>query len=148
MTEHVTHLRIIFGLLRANKLFLKRTKCTFGRLEVAYLGHIVHKSGVAVDQTKIEAIRCWPKPHSVRTLRGFLGLTSYYWKYIKDYGIVAAPLTSMLRRNSFSWNPESELAFERLKDALSNSPVLALPDFTATFIVECDASGSGIGATL
>ena len=68
--------------------------------------------------------------------------------FIKDYGIIAAPLTSMLRRNSFSWNPESELAFERLKDVLSNSPVLALPDFTATFIVECDASESGIGAIL
>ncbi|KAL4579110.1 hypothetical protein LXL04_015245 [Taraxacum kok-saghyz] len=147
-TEHVAHLRSIFELLRAHQLCLKRTKCTFGSQEVAYLGHIVNASGVSVDQTKIEAIREWPKPHNVRTLQGFLGLTGYYRKFIQDYGIIAGPLTSMLRRNKFLWGPESELAFGKLKDMLSNSPVLALPDFTTDFVVECDASGSGIGAIL
>lgn len=122
--DHVAHLRIVFELLRKHKLFLKRTKCTFGSREVVYLGHIVHGNGVAVDQTKIEAIRDWPKPHNIRTLRGFLGLTGYYRKFIRDYGIIAGPLTGMLRRNSFMWGPESELAFTQLKEALSNSQFL------------------------
>lgn len=75
------------------------------------MGHIVHQTGVSVDQSKISAIREWPKPYNIRTLRGFLGLAGYYRKFIKDYGIIAAPLTGMLRRNGFTWSEESESAF-------------------------------------
>jgi len=146
--DHINHLQMVFGLLRAHRLFLKKSKCAFGRKEVAYLGHVIHQQGVSVDQSKIAAIQEWPKPHNVRALRGFLGLAGYYRKFIKDYGIIAAPLTSMLRRNAFQWATESESAFTNLKRALSESPVLALPDFSVIFVVECDAPGTGIGAIL
>ena len=110
--------------------------------------HIIHEDGVSVDQSKILAIQEWPKPHNIQILRGFLGLAWFYRKFIRNYGIIAAPLTGMLRRNWFVWSDESDTAFTFLKQALSESPVLALPKFTITFIAKCDASGSGVGTVL
>lgn len=145
---HVQHIRTVLSLLRMHRLYLKRSKCSFGQLQVAYLGHVIQHSGVAVDQSKISAIKEWPQPRTMRALRGFLGLSGYYRKFIKNYGIISTPLTSLLRRNSFVWDDKATEAFEALKKALSESPVLALPDFDSEFVIECDASGSGIGAVL
>jgi hypothetical protein len=84
----------------------------------------------------------------VRTIRGFLGLTGYYRKFIQSYGDIAAPLTQLLKREAFSWMPVATAAFEALKVALTSALVLQLPDFSKTFIVDCDASGAGFGAVL
>jgi transposase InsO family protein len=145
---HLGHLAITLGLLRENKLFAKRTKCKFGCLEVDYLGHIVSSEGVRADQGEIQAMIEWPLPKTVKALRGFLGLTGYYRKFIKNYGTIAAPLTSLLKKNSFEWNTDAEHAFQLLKEAVTQAPVLALPNFTEPFVIECDASGIGVGAVL
>jgi hypothetical protein len=79
---------------------------------------------------------------------GFLGLVGYYRKFIQDFGIIAAPLTKLLKKEGFKWCPDADSAFQTLKKALSSAPVLQLPDFEQSFIVDCDASGSGFGAVL
>jgi hypothetical protein len=90
----------------------------------------------------------WPFPSTLKSLRGFLGLTGYYRKFIKGYDSIAAPLTSLLRKNSFEWTFTAKEAFTALKNAVTNPLVLILPDFTKPFIIQCDASGCGVGVVL
>ena len=115
---------------------------------MAYLGHVIDADGVAMDKDKVRAVADWPTPRSVWALRGFLGLASYYRKFIKDFGMLAAPLTRLMSKERFWWCPEAQDAFQALKHALGQDPVLQMPDFDIRFIVECDASGTGFGAVL
>ncbi|WVZ53447.1 hypothetical protein U9M48_004387 [Paspalum notatum var. saurae] len=147
-SEHLHHLRAVFTTLRNNNLVLKRSKCSFGWPSVAYLGHVVLAEGVAMDATKVQAVVDWPRPHSVRAMRGFLGLAGYYCKFVHGYGEIAAPLNDLLKKNGFAWSKRAEEAFQRLKLALTTAPVPTLPDFQPLFILECDASGTGCGAVL
>ncbi|KZV39492.1 hypothetical protein F511_28156 [Dorcoceras hygrometricum] len=134
-------------ILRDNQLFVNENKCGFGLTEIEYLGHVVSGVGVAVDKKKVESVAAWPTPRNIRGLRGFLGLSGYYRK-LKDYGKTARPLTELLKKGSFGWNLEADAAFEELKCKLTTAPVLKLPNFDEEFVVECDASGRGIGAIL
>lgn len=146
--EHLHHLRIVFEVLQNQQLFLKKSKCAFAQSQIEYLGHVISSEGVHADPSKIQAMLSWPQPKTVRGLRGFLGLTGYYRKFVHNYGLIAAPLTNMLRHKSFQWTDEAVQAFNKLKELMTTTPVLALPDFAQPFIVECDASDSGIGAVL
>jgi hypothetical protein len=112
------------------------------------LGHLVGKAGVRVDPKSIEAMQDWLHPKTLKSLCGFLGLTSYYCKSIKNYGNITTPLIALLKKNSFTWTPTVAQAFETLKMAMCTTPVPMLPDFTKTFVLECDASGEGIGVVL
>ncbi|PRQ55170.1 putative nucleotidyltransferase, Ribonuclease H [Rosa chinensis] len=136
LQAHLEHLEKIFKRLHANALKIKESKCSFGVSQVEYLGHIISKEGMA-DPTKIECIKNWNKPQTVKGLRGFLGLAGYYRKFVRNFGLIAKPLTNMLKVGEFQWTQESEVAFEALKHALMNIPVLALPDFSKEFTIEC-----------
>ncbi|XP_019230960.1 PREDICTED: uncharacterized protein LOC109211833 [Nicotiana attenuata] len=146
--EHVAHLSAVFDILRKHSLFAKRSKCSFGQSKVEYLGHIITVEGVSTDPSKIKAMTDWPTPNSVKALRGFLGLTGYYRKYVANYGTICRPLTELLRKDAFKWDGEADLAFEKLKKPMFSTPVLALPDYSKDFIVETDASQMVIGAVL
>jgi hypothetical protein len=98
-------------LLSQHQLFLKQSKCAFGTLEVEYLGHLVGKDGVRVDPKKIEAMQDWPHPKTLKRLCGFLGLTGYYCKFVKNYRKIVAPLTALLKKNSFTWTPATAQDF-------------------------------------
>ncbi|KAL6343140.1 hypothetical protein AAG906_020929 [Vitis piasezkii] len=146
--DHLSHLQIVFDILSINQLFVKESKCQFGVTQVTYLGHIISEKGVSVDPDKIQAVVTWPKPTTARAVRGFLGLAGYYRKFISHFGGIAAPLTKLLTKDQFKWSSEAEEAFHKLKEVLTNPPTLRLPDFTQRFVIECDASGTGIGAVL
>ena len=148
MEAHLQHLQTVLHTLSQHKFFVKLSKCEFCQTSVVYLGHIVLAQGLQVDGQKIEAILKWPIPQNVKQLRGFLGLTGYYRKFVKGYAGLAWPLTELLKLNSFTWTPAAEKAFRNLQTALTTTPILALPDFSQTFVMETDASNSGVGAVL
>lgn len=112
--DHLHHLRTVFSVLQQNNLFLKESKCSLGQSKISYLGHIISAEGVMADAEQVEAMIQWPRPATIRALRGFLGLTGYYRKFVQNYGLIAAPLTNMLRKNAFTWSRESIAAFEHL----------------------------------
>jgi hypothetical protein len=146
--DHLRHICAVLEELRRHQLFLKRTKCAFAATSVAYLGHVISVAGVAMDPAKVQVIREWPAPRSAQAVWGFLGLARYYRKFIHNYGTVATPLTALLKKDGFSWTEVAAAAFAALKAAVTSAPVLAMPDFSKLFVVECDASSHGFGVVL
>jgi hypothetical protein len=146
--SHLQHLEEVLSLLVDHGLVVNKKKCSFAKKSVDYLGHLITCEGVAVDPSKVTSVINWPQPKNVKGVRGFLGLTGYYRKFIKDYGKIARPLTDLTKKDSFKWGVEAQKAFEELKQKLTSTPVLTLPDFSKPFVIECDASGVGLGAIL
>jgi hypothetical protein len=132
----------------STQLFLKLSKCDFGAFEVEYMGNIIGKDGVCADPKKIEAMKDWTHPKTPKSLSGFFGLTRYYQNFVHNYGKLAALLTALLKKNAFSWTPIANQSFQSLKEAMCATLVLALANFTETFVLECDTSEKGIGVII
>ncbi|WVZ93557.1 hypothetical protein U9M48_039527, partial [Paspalum notatum var. saurae] len=148
LSQHIVHLTSVLQQLRQHKFFLKKVKCSFAQQQIEYLGHIISCEGVATDLSKIETKQKWPTPTSITELKGFLGLTEYYRRFIKGYDVIARPLNMLLKKNAFQWSVAAEQAFLALKQAIQQPHVLALPNFQQTFIIEIDACALGIGTVL
>ncbi|WVZ84118.1 hypothetical protein U9M48_031179, partial [Paspalum notatum var. saurae] len=148
LEEHVQHLAQVLEKLRKHQLYLKAFKCSFAQPAIAYLGHIISDQGVATDPEKTEAMCNWPKPESMTDLRAFLGLTNYYRRFVKYYGLIAKPLYQVLKLKKFEWSDQAEDAFLQLKQAMMTTPVLTIPNFELPFVIETDACDQGIGAVL
>ena len=161
--EHLARLGEVFNRLVKHGLKLKGGKCQLFKREVAHLGHIVSEKGVMVDPSKVSRIKSWPTPQSGSELSSFLGLASYYRRFVPDFTRLTAPLHALTGQKSkkkrrktvntvsdltFVWTTEAEVSFQELKDRLSSTPVLAYPRFGEEFILEVDASLKGLGACL
>ncbi|XP_063955624.1 uncharacterized protein LOC135154209 [Lytechinus pictus] len=149
--EHLTHLREVLDRLRDAGLTVKPSKCKFARQEVLYLGFVLGGGSVRPEPAKIEAVVNSAQPVTKTDVRAFLGLTGYYRKFIPNYSKVATPLTDLTKKSEprlVKWNDKCTQAFQTLKLALTQAPVLRNPDFDKEFIVQVDASDPGIGAVL
>jgi hypothetical protein len=131
-------------------LYAKLEKCEFGVTEVDFLGHRITQEGLVMDDHKVKAILDWEPPKSVPALRSFLGLASYYRKFIKNFVKMGAPLTNLLKKStvSYDWDEACNEAFETLKGILVKAPVLKLPDFDKDFEIHSDASDFAIGGVI
>ena len=145
--QHLKHLGEVLQLL-TESIFGQQEEVFVWKNFCDYLGHIISGSKVSMDPSKVQCIKVWSTPRNVWEVRGFLGLTGHYRKFIKNYGQLAKPLTELTKKEGFTWNAQAQEAFENLKDKLTSSPVLSLPDFSKEFLVECDAFGQGVGAVL
>ena len=147
--DHAEHLRRVLAALTENQLYAKFSKCDFWLEQVAFLGHVVSRDGIAVDPAKIEAVSSWAKPTSVAEIRSFLGLAGYYRRFVKDFSAIASPLTRLTRKGvEFVWDSRCDESFARLKRSLTSAPVLAVPEGTGGFVVYSDASKFGLGCVL
>ncbi|RVW25255.1 Transposon Tf2-2 polyprotein [Vitis vinifera] len=128
LKEHEEHLRKVFKILRQNKLYVKKKKCSFAKEEVSFLGHRIRDGKLMMDDSKVKAIQEWDPPTKVPQLRSFLGLVNYYRRFIKGYSGRATPLTDLLKKNkAWEWDERCQQAFEDLKKAVTEEPVLHYP---------------------
>ena len=148
LEDHKHHLRRLFEILRAHKLYAKRSKCSIGVREVEFLGHLVSSKGVRTVQRLTDAVQEWPVPTNIKDVQSFLGLCNYYRRFVLHYAAIAQPLSDLVRTKYFEWNKPQQEAFERLKEALSSAPILRHATATDTFVATTDASKYAVGATL
>ena len=156
--DQLERLDRVFARLRQHGLKVKPSKCELFRPEVKYLGHKVSREGVQTDPAKLEAVRNWPTPTSVKELRSFLGFCSFYRRFVKGFSQIAGPLHNLVaslcdnmkakKTTAFQWDSTHQAAFDQLQQALCEPPVLGYADFTQPFEMEVDASLHGLGAVL
>ncbi len=147
--DQLERLKSVFGRLRYANLKLSPKKCNLFKKEVSYLGHVVSRNGIAPDPGKIRSIQTWPQPTTVTEVRSFLGLCSYYRRFIQSFSAIAKPLHQLTEKNrKFEWTEECEEAFYLLKTKLMSAPILAYPNSSDPYILDTDASQFGVGAVL
>jgi hypothetical protein len=147
--EHLEKLEEVFRRIKVAGLKIKPSKCKFAKSELTFLGHVISNKGILPDPDKIEKVKNFPRPTNITGIRSFLGLASYYRKFIKDFSALARPMNQLIKKNEpFVWTQEQEDSFNTLKQALISEPVLQYPDFDKTFYLMTDGSGKGFGAVL
>ncbi|KAI2655102.1 Transposon Tf2-9 polyprotein [Labeo rohita] len=150
LEEHTQHVRAVLQRLLAHQLYCKLEKCAFHQHSTTFLGFIISAQGVAMDPQKLEAVRSWPLPTSLKQLQRFLGFANFYRRFIRGFSSTAAPLTALTKpsRGEFHLTPEAIQAFRTLCHQFTTAPILTHPDPTKAFVVEVDASDVGVGAVL
>jgi hypothetical protein len=147
--EHAGHLHVVLQRLREHRLYAKLSKCDFWLKEIKFLGHTISHAGITVDPDKVQEVTNWKPPTTLRQIRSFLGLASYYRRFIPDFSRIAKPMTELLMKGAkFDWGQKFEDAFHALRQHLTIAPLLAQPDSGKPFDVYCDASGTGLGCVL
>jgi hypothetical protein len=147
--DHANHLHIVLQRLRDHHLYAKFSKCEFWLDTVKFLGHTISSDGISVDPSKVQEVLDWKPPTLVHQIRSFLGLASYYRRFILDFSKIAKPMTERLKKGvKFSWAQKCEDVFHTLRAHLTTTPVLAQPDVSKPFDIYCDASRIGLGCVL
>lgn len=171
LEEHEMRLANVLNRLRENGLKLSPEKCRFFQTSVCYLGNIVSQNGIETDPQKIETLKTWPRPQTLKELRSFLGFSGYYRRFVKDYSKIVKPLTKLTAgyppvrkgakltkldskylnpKEPFGqrWTPVCQLAFEHIIEKLTTAPVLGFANPKLPYILHTDASTTGLGAAL
>ena len=147
--DHDTHLRVVLETLRNEHLYAKLSKCEFWLREVSFLGHIISEEGIRVDPKKIEVIIEWKPLINVTKVHSFLGLASYYRRFVKGFSMTTASMTRLLQKNvRFEWSEKCQASFEKLKAFLTEAPVLTQPTYGKEYVIFSDASLNGLGCVL
>ncbi|KAG1926575.1 retrotransposable element [Pimephales promelas] len=148
--EHINHVKTVLSRLLANRLYVKAEKCEFHVRETTFLGYKIGHQGVKMDESKIKAVTEWPQPSTVKELQRFLGFANFYRRFIRNYSMIASPLTSLLKGkpSKQKWNEEANQAYKALKERFTSAPILKHPDPELPFVVEVDALDCGNGAVL
>ncbi|KAL0164905.1 hypothetical protein M9458_040658, partial [Cirrhinus mrigala] len=150
LEEHTQHVRAVLRRLLAHQLYCKLEKCAFHQHSTTFLGFVISSQGVAMDPQKLEAVRSWPLPTSLKQLQRFLGFANFYRRFIQGFSATAAPLTALTKpsHGAFHLTPEAIQAFKTLCNLFTTAPVLTHPNPDKPFVVEVDASNVGVGAVL
>ncbi|KAI2646678.1 Transposon Tf2-8 polyprotein [Labeo rohita] len=150
LEEHTQHVRAVLRRLLAHQLYCKLEKCAFHQHSTTFLGFVISPQGVAMDPQKLEAVRSWPLPSSLKQLQRFLGFANFYRRFIQGFSATAAPLTALTKpsHGAFHLTPEAIQAFKTLCHLFTTAPVLTHPNPDKPFVVEVDASDVGVGAVL
>ncbi|MCG8034214.1 MAG: retroviral-like aspartic protease family protein, partial [Candidatus Thiodiazotropha taylori] len=147
--EHVERLNQVLARIKSANLKIAPKKCHFFQEKVTFLGHVVSSEGIATDPSKTESVANWPVPKNVKQVRQFVGLASYYRRYIQQFAQIARPLHKLTENGvPFLWTPECQLSFETLKQKLTSSPILAYPINGTEYILDTDASNDSLGSVL
>jgi len=139
----------VMQILKDNKLYLKKEKCVFEAEKIEFLGLVISENRVEMDPIKVDGVRDWPAPKTVKQLQSFLGFINFYRRFIEGFAKIARPLNDLTKKNiQWNWEEKHQNAFNMLKDLVTSSPILIQPDVTRPFRLETDASDYAVGAVL
>jgi len=147
--DHLKHVNKVLDVLKKENLYLKMSKCEFGKTSLVYLDHIVGGGGLKIDPSKVDVNLNWPKPNNVTEVRIFLGATQYYRKFITNLPFITTPLHALTSvKQLFQWGGKQHKSFDTLKDKISTMSVLALPDLKQPFEIQTDSRKYVMGVVL